>query len=180
MLCHEHAITSKLPYLNAKESLQAGVEDRTDALMRQFSNKKDQKPGKKLIKRLDGENKWLQGLKGDGLSKYERQLGNLFEESGDPAISIFGKAKSLGFCAPCSIQKEVRQRSNCSFLDCVVIRFNSISLPPYNRSIPNHLYIRMYTVINMIPNIDQNVTLLVPNAVNAKQKKMVSCAMNTA
>jgi hypothetical protein len=129
LLCHEHATTSKLPYLNAKESLQAGVEDRTDALMRQFSNKKDQKPGKKLIKRLDGENKWLQGLKGDGLSKYERQLGNLFEESGDPAISMFGKGKSLGFCAPCSIQKEVCQKSYSPFLDCVIQLLFNFSTP---------------------------------------------------
>ena len=130
LLCHEHATTSKLPYLNDKDSLQAGIESKTDALIREVCNKKEQKAGKKIIKNVDGENKWLLGLKGDCLSKYERQLGKLFEESDDPAISIVGKTKSLGFCAPCTIQREVCPSTVLVLFDRVVyFLFTNTFLP---------------------------------------------------
>jgi hypothetical protein len=141
-----------LPYLNDKDSLQSGIESKTDALIRDVCNKKEQKIGKKMIRNLDGEsNKWLPGLNGGSLSKYERQLGKLFEESGDPAISKLGKAKSLGFCAPCTIQKEVCPSTVLLLSDNVV--YHALLFTAFvslHRSIQNLLYIRTCTLISMM------------------------------
>ena len=115
MLCHEHSATSKLPFLDVSQSLQGHVETKTDALIRQICDQKEQKAGKKKMKTVNnGSNLLLPGLRGDSLAKYDRQMGKLFEASDDPAINRLAKTQSMGFCAPCSIQEEVRRRDICS------------------------------------------------------------------
>ena len=59
-----------------------------------------------MIKSADGSNKFLMGLKGGGMPKYDCRIGKLFAESDDPIINRLGKY-SLGFCTPCTIQQEV-------------------------------------------------------------------------
>ena len=83
------------------------MEDRTDALIEKLTKKKTEKVTKK-IKSVDGSNSFLIGLKGDGVAKYDREIGKLFAESDDVAANRLGKMNTVGFCAPCSIQKEVR------------------------------------------------------------------------
>jgi hypothetical protein len=84
------------------------VEDKTDELIRKIYHKKERNDPKKLvIVSGDEYNKWLPGLRGDSLTKYDRQIIKLFQDSQDPFVNRLGKSKYFGFCAPCGIQKEV-------------------------------------------------------------------------
>ena len=110
LLCGEHALTSKLPFLDQQDSLQAQVEKKTEKIMQKLY-KQPEKAGKKIIKDVSDEsNKWLFGLKGDSITKYDRQLSKLIQENGSFTNMAGNHLKSLGFCAPCSIQKEVHSK----------------------------------------------------------------------
>mmetsp|Transcript_16690 Transcript_16690/g.31623 ORF Transcript_16690/g.31623 Transcript_16690/m.31623 type:complete len:775 (-) Transcript_16690:249-2573(-) len=111
LLCHEHATTSKLPYLDLKSSYQAHVENKTDEIIRKIYHKKQTNEPKKLITVTGDEcNKWLPAVRGDSLTKYDREVAKLFQDSQDPFINKLGKNKYFSFCAPCSIQKEVHSK----------------------------------------------------------------------
>lgn len=108
------------------------MENKTDELIRKIYRKKERKEPKRLIK-VSGEddcNKWLPGLRGDSLTKYDRQVTKLFQSSDDPFLSKLGKSKYFGFCTPCSIQKEVRSRFHILQLNCL-LRIKSSSDDAY-------------------------------------------------
>ena len=100
------------------------MENKTDALLEKLTKKKTEKVIKK-IKQVDGTNPFLFGLKGNGSVKYDREISKLFSESDDTSVNKLGRISSIGFCTPCTIQKEV---SGCHFFFVFVLFTSLISL----------------------------------------------------
>lgn len=103
LLCHEHAATRKLPYLDMETSIQGKVEA---ALQKKFAK------GKEILRRKKANgtvvNPFFPGYAGDSLLAHEEKLlSYLLKEEPDHDYLIEG----LLFCLPCDIREEVRYMS---------------------------------------------------------------------
>jgi hypothetical protein len=99
------------------------VENETDELIQKLTKKRVEKIASKKIKRLHESNAFLFGLKGDAMVNFDEQVEQLWR---------LGKKSSIGFCAPCGIQKEV----SYMFL-CIVFSH----LREFTQIVPPSLYI---------------------------------------
>lgn len=119
LLCHEHAYTSRLPYLDLQNSIQKGVEDRADRMARAVRGKKKDDDNdellsltKKRMKSMLGneQNPFLPGktfMNGDGRTRQDNQMLDLLMSSDEYQTKQVSKQSLTSFCLPCGIQDEV-------------------------------------------------------------------------
>ena len=121
LLCHEHASTSKLPYLDVANSCQKGIEDRADRMIKAAQQKKKVNNklsdeymllSKKRMKLMQSSehNRFLLGksfMNGDATILYEKKIVDLLTENEDLQNNGFSKKILSSFCLPCGMQQEV-------------------------------------------------------------------------
>ena len=119
LLCHEHANSSKLPYLDINNSYQAEVERKADKKLEilrvsksNIKNKlgltlEGQRDNIYLTKNRQKRKEFLQGIKGDRITSSQKHLFKLLnipQISNTPKSSL---SSGFKFCLPCDFQKEV-------------------------------------------------------------------------
>uniref|UniRef100_A0A7S3V9M3 Histone-lysine N-methyltransferase n=1 Tax=Chaetoceros debilis TaxID=122233 RepID=A0A7S3V9M3_9STRA len=117
LLCHEHASTSKLPYLDVSQSLQGTIENKADELIAKIAHQKNGRKSsdsKKKIKNVNGlmQNPFLPGIKGaaSGIASVDKHMGKLLglaTKNEDYIMSSISKTNTYSFCLPCGVRKEV-------------------------------------------------------------------------
>ena len=107
LLCHDHAATCKLPYLDLETSLQAKVERAADKRMETLKGRKTQN-GTNSMSRNE-ENKFFLRLKGDAISSEEGTMLSHLEEYAEryDKTLIPSQLSELLFCLPCDVKEEV-------------------------------------------------------------------------
>jgi len=137
LLCHEHASTYKLPYLEVGHSLQKDIEDRADRMFEKVREARRRKTGKrrsrrgkndeydddddgatlanrsKKVKTRMDENPFLSGkmfLNGEGTTTYQKQVVDLLLSNDELQSRGFSKKSLLLFCLPCGVQQEVHSK----------------------------------------------------------------------
>ncbi len=106
-MCHEHAYTNKLPYLDYSSSLQGKVEAKVDEMLTSSFGKKKGIliPSYSSKSALRRENKFLPGLKGDIVTKEQVKLEQLLNGHKN-AVATTGFFPTFYF--PLDIKTEVR------------------------------------------------------------------------
>mmetsp|Transcript_6372 Transcript_6372/g.13412 ORF Transcript_6372/g.13412 Transcript_6372/m.13412 type:complete len:774 (-) Transcript_6372:503-2824(-) len=120
MLCHEHAHTSKLPYLDAEHSFQAKVEanaqKRIDNLKRreelrvaaqargEFVGSDDEDDDS------DGENPFFPGVVGSLVTLEEEKLAEYLRDDDDNVDGKRRKKHHYHYCLPCDFKDEVHSK----------------------------------------------------------------------
>ncbi len=122
MLCHEHAATSELPYLDLSQSVQASIERDADVMMEKMNKSKSMAAMKK-IKNLNGmSNPFLPGLKGSHIASVDAKMGKLLSSCEDCIVNNISKNNAHTFCLPVGVRKEVRPyvlASSCAFFQVI-------------------------------------------------------------
>jgi len=111
LICHEHAYTRKLPYLDVSSSFQAKIEADDEELKKKLhrndkkvtTRSKPQAPPK-----FNGTvNPFLQGMRGDHLPLFHKEITQVLSTSENGQ----GKMNNLqSFCLPCDVQNEVHSK----------------------------------------------------------------------
>jgi len=120
MLCHEHAYTSKLPYLDAEYSLQSCVEADAEKKIEQMKKREERHAAAKARGELSSdeemsdeeENPFLPGMLGSDLLDGEEQLAEYLQNNNDDDDEGEGKKQSrkknqFQYCLPVDIKDEV-------------------------------------------------------------------------
>jgi len=122
-LCHEHASSCKLPYLDVENSCQKSIEDRADRMIEALERKRKTKSNvdkdelsplsRKRMKLMqsDQHNPFLLGkgfMNGDTSTPYEKSIANLLSTNDKLQSAGFSKKVLSSFCLPCGMQQEVR------------------------------------------------------------------------
>ena len=118
MLCHEHAYTSKLPYLDAEYSLQAAVEAGEEKKLEILKQKEEKRVAAKASGELldsddekeeiinEKDNPFLPGLVGSGKMYDEDQLTDFLLSTDEGGTQK--KRRHFDCCLPCDFKEEVR------------------------------------------------------------------------
>jgi len=105
LLCHEHANTRKLPYLDASSSMQGEIEANTEKWLENLRKKKKRKvpQGKnQLLKTLvDIQNPFLQGMRGNSVPLFQKRIAKVLSST---------KIDNSSFCLPLDVQNEVHSK----------------------------------------------------------------------
>jgi hypothetical protein len=120
MLCHEHAHTSKLPYLDAKHSFQAKVEadaqKRIDKLKRREELREAAKARGELVGSddeddgSDEKNPFFPGVVGSLPTLEEDQLAEYLRDDDDNVYGKRRKKHRYHYCLPCDFKDEVHSK----------------------------------------------------------------------
>ena len=117
MLCHEHAHTSKLPYLDAEYSFQATVEADAEKKMERLKRKEESRRAVANMARRaavlgseeeeegsgseeEEENAFLPGLVGSAVIFEEDQLAEFLDRDDDDSNRKRKKRRQFNFCLP--------------------------------------------------------------------------------
>ena len=113
LLCHEHAHTNKLPYLDYMSSVQVMVETKVDERFTTSVGKKDKKLVYAHFSKSNGRaNYFLPGLRGDIYTSDQAHVEQLLNDS--QVMDTSGFFPSFFF--PVEIRNEVRVLDPCFFL----------------------------------------------------------------
>jgi len=117
LLCHEHAHTNKLPYLDYSSSIQGRVEAKVDEMFTSHGRKKNlvhsYSSSTAMMRR---ENKFLPGLKGDIFTQEQMDVSKLL--NGTEMVVTSGFFPTFYF--PVDIKNEVRCSSQLQHV-CILI-----------------------------------------------------------
>ena len=128
VLCHEHAMTHKLPELDIATSIQGSVEDKIDRKLLQLNRQNKRRKGDGFKDPLNCANRFFHGMRGDRLISEERYL--LDSLSSTTPVGYNDKAfedatiedlvlkntttcdrdADLRFCLPCDLKDEVHSK----------------------------------------------------------------------
>lgn len=108
LLCHEHAATNKLPYLDMETSVQGGVEAKA-------AEKLAKRNGIVRRKEANGAvmNEFFPGVVCDGLFAHEEKLLPYLQKEDPDHDYLFD---GLPFCLSCDFREEVRRKPRCIIL----------------------------------------------------------------
>ena len=134
MLCHEHAYTSKLPYLDAEYSFQAAVEANAEEKIQSLKSKAERRSsGKKKRTALldlsdsseddEDKNAFLPGLVGSAATLEERQLAEFLALDDDESSRKRKKPRQFNYCLPLDFKEVVHSKPPA---------YHSISANRYN------------------------------------------------
>eukprot|EP00980_Cylindrotheca_fusiformis_P003840 scaffold858_cov123-Cylindrotheca_fusiformis.AAC.16 len=101
VLCHQHALTHKLPDLDLTTSLQGQVESKIDEAQDKLSGFRQMR---KQVRK--GANPFFLGLRGDRLTKQEKEYVDYVAEKHGEAEAD----RVVGFCLPCEFKNEVNSK----------------------------------------------------------------------
>ncbi|KAL7537178.1 hypothetical protein ACHAXR_010375 [Thalassiosira sp. AJA248-18] len=133
MLCHEHAYTSKLPYLDAEYSFQAEVEAYHENIKKKEEKRADVLEAREEMggsdeeeaKSDEEENSFLLGLVGSTRMLEEDQLAGFLRKPDDATTRK--KRQRFDYCLPCDFKEEVHSKPPA------YIHVNSNRYNPQNR-----------------------------------------------
>jgi hypothetical protein len=117
MLCHEHALTSKLPALPMESSYQAQVEADADKKLERIRKSKEKGNGRtkkqkieKVKTSTDACNPFFRGMKGDSITAMQKELYKVLQSDQDVPSLIM--PKKISYCLPCDYQDQVCDNGN--------------------------------------------------------------------
>ena len=119
VLCHEHAMTHKLPELDIANSIQGSVEDKIDRSILKLNRRNKRRKGDGFKDPLNCANRFFHGMRGDRLISEERylldSLSNTVGASSkikttEDATPSFDLDADLRFCLPCDLRDEVHSK----------------------------------------------------------------------
>ena len=122
MLCHEHAYTSKLPYLDAEYSIQAEVEANADKKIENYRRKEEKRQQIIHSEEEDNgidrvENSFLPGLVGSAVLFEEDQFANYLEKLEEDEDSTSPrkrkKRRQFNYCLPIDFKELVSELTLC-------------------------------------------------------------------
>eukprot|EP00978_Attheya_sp_CCMP212_P012045 scaffold29883_cov48-Attheya_sp.AAC.4 len=112
MLCHEHALTSKLPALPMESSYQAKVEADADKKLERVRKSKEKgnaRTKKQKIEKVktstDACNPFFRGMKGDSITVTQKELYKALQSDQDVSSPIM--PKKISYCLPSDFQAQV-------------------------------------------------------------------------
>lgn len=110
-MCHDHATTCKLPYLDIETSLQGQLERAADKKVETMGRVSRRSNQSNTDSRTTEQNIFFLGLRGDIISKDEGTLLNHVEAYVEKHENEFVPPQLLDllYCLPCDLKHEVRE-----------------------------------------------------------------------